>query len=144
MVYYLGTDSPAPLVPAWDEKAPAFHVVALDSDRTPEQVAAVRQKLARRHVVYIGSSQGCGCGFRQFDEVQFEVLTEEKQVAERDHRALFDYLDALPPSESPLQIFGCWSGDEVQPVEYRRECSFAELVEPRFGFREREIISFRK
>jgi hypothetical protein len=57
MVVYLAADAPLPLI-SWDAQAPAFHVKALGSRDDP-----VRARFSKPHVYYVGSHEGCGCGF---------------------------------------------------------------------------------
>lgn len=139
MVYYLGTDGDAPLTPSWNKETPAFHVSGVDG---PER-EHVKKKLSHSHLVYLGSHEGCGCGFRSYrDGFLMEGDAEEKDT-EADHVGLAEYLQSLPPSERPIQIFGCWSGDESEPVEHIRDLSPADVLDPSFGFRERELLTVK-
>jgi hypothetical protein len=140
MVYYLGSDGDVPLTLPWTKDAPAFHVTLIDG---PES-GHVKEKLPHRRLVYLGSHEGCGCGFRSYrDGYLMKGDAEEKDVV-ADHAALAAYLSALPPSQSPIQIFGCWSGDESDPVEHFRDISPADVLDPQFGFREREVLTLKK
>lgn len=137
MVYYLGTDGEAPRVP-WQESRPAFCVDDVETD----VLAAVRQKLPHTNLVYLGSHEGCGCGFRRADEYTEEGNDDTATV--EDHRALGEYLAALPPSARAPQIFGCWSGDEGAPIDHEREISISDILGRTFGFREREILTLKQ
>ena len=137
MVYYLGTNGEAPRVP-WSESRPAFYVSDVDAD----VLARVRQKLPHTNLVYLGSHEGCGCGFRRANEY-IEDETDDSPTGE-DHRALAAYLALLPHSIQPPQIFGCWSGDEGKPVDHQREITPSDLLERAFGFKEREILTLRQ
>jgi hypothetical protein len=137
MVYYLGTDGDAPRI-AWQESYPAFYVSGIESDVLP----SVRQKLPHTNLVYLGSHEGCGCGFRRADE--YTEDGNENVATTEDHRALSAYLAALPTSVRPPQIFGCWSGDETAPIDHQREISPLDILERTFGFQEREILTLRQ
>ena len=140
MVYFLGSDSEVPRTPAWDENHPAFYV----GDPSADEMKLVREKLPHQHIRFLGSHEGCGCGFRcEHDGFLFGREGEEAFVEASDHIALVVYLRSLPSQERPMQIFGCWSGDEGEEVAYRRECTIAELGSPTFAFREREVITLR-
>lgn len=139
-VYYLGTDGPAPLTPQWSESNPSFHVTAIGDT----EAAAVAGKLQQKYRVYIGSRDGCGCGFRTLEEAQYSSQPTEERDTTKDHAALAAYLAALPPSETPIQIFGCWSGDENLPVVHTRNFRLSDIIDPEFGFQEREILTLIK
>jgi hypothetical protein len=137
MVYYLGTDSEAPLFPVWDKAAPAFYVASVGDN----ELERVRNKLPHRNLRYLGSHNGCGCGFRSYRD---GILISEKADAtdtNGDHFALTQYLRELPSSSRQSQIFGCWSGDEGEPVEFERTIAPEEILNPNFGFKEREIVT---
>ena len=139
MVYYLGTDGNAPLTAPWNKESPSFYV----SDLEDSVKDAVGKKLPHRNLIYLGSHEGCGCGFRSYrDGYLMEGDADEKDVI-ADHAALSAYLEALPPSERPVQIFGCWSGDESEPVNFHRDIVPSEILNPEFGFREREILTLK-
>ena len=137
MVYYLGTDGNAPLTTPWSKDSPAFNVSEIDG---PER-DHVRKQLPHRNIVYIGSHEGCGCGFRSYRDGYLMEGDAKEADTDADHAGLADYLARLPASDRPIQIFGCWSGDESTPIEYSREISPSDLLDPSFGFRERELIT---
>ena len=140
MVYYLGTDGEAPLTPPWSKAAPAFYISEIDG---PEREHVIRH-LPHRNVVYIGSHEGCGCGFRSYRDGYLMEGDAKDTDTDADHAGLAEYLDHLPASERPIQMLGCWSGDEKMPIEHTREISPSELLNPDFGFRERELITLKK
>jgi hypothetical protein len=135
MLYFLGTDSDAPLSPAWDPTSPAFFVSAPRSD----DLEKVRSILPHRHIIWLGSHEGCGCGFRRLHpEIPFEE--QEEEAARADHAALVAYLEVLPKTERADQIFCYWDG-ESEPLEHSRTCKIWELLGDHFAFQEREIIT---
>jgi len=140
MVYYLGCDSLFPCLPAWDEKNPAFHVDTL----TKENEQRVRSKLPHEHIYYLGSHEGCGCGFRsESDGFLLAREGDDARAEAEDQAALAAFLAAIPRKGRAMQIFGCWSGDELEPIAFRRECEIRDLATQTFAFREREIITLR-
>lgn len=139
MMYYLGSECDAPLTEPWAEGSPGFHVSELD-----EWNAVVRKQLDFPCVRYIGAHSGCGCGFRR--ELNGYLDTDPEDVAaakatQADHEALVAYLRALPSQSRPMQIYGCWSGEEAMKPLLCRSCSIAELSSRTFGFRERELLT---
>lgn len=139
MVYYLGSETDAPLTEPWSEASSVFHV---SEPRECELV--IRQHLAFSCVRYLGAHTGCGCGFRREHGGYIDTDpddTDEAAATQADHDALVAYLHTLPTHPRPMQIYGCWSGDESVPPEHFRTCTIAELASPDFGFRERERIT---
>jgi hypothetical protein len=134
-VYYLGSDSDLPILGSADSKA--FHVKELNSYEM-----VVRKNLTFKHVRYLGSHQGCGCGFR--NEGNAYPVTESDQAAtQADHDSLVAYLLSLPIQQRPMQIFSCWSGGEELPPEYFNTYRIADLARPTFAFSiGRELITF--
>jgi hypothetical protein len=127
MAYYLGCECDAALTPAWSKASSGIHVSELrDCD------SVVRERLPFPCVRWIRDHTGCGCGFRR---------DGEDSTKQANHDALVAYLRSLPPQSRPMQIYGCWSGDESKPAEHFRTCAIADLASPDFGFRERELIT---
>jgi hypothetical protein len=60
---FLGTRTPAPLIP-FSRKRPAFFTELAAGERVPPPGA-----LTLPHVTYVGSDEGCGCGFRNIGRV---------------------------------------------------------------------------
>jgi len=139
MVYYLGCETDAPLTAPWSEMSAVFHV---SEPRECELV--VRRHLAFPCIRYLGAHTGCGCGFRRDYGGYIDANPDdpdEAAAAQSSHDALVAYLKALPPQQRPMQIYGCWSGDESRPPEHFRTCSISQLASSDFGFRERELIT---
>lgn len=140
MVLYLGCDCDAPRTAEWSQESPSFHVVDVPGD----VLEAVRQKLPHQHLRYVGSHEGCGCGFRrEMDGVPIIKEGDEAVAEAYDHSELVRYLMTLAKQDRHVQIFGCWSGDEGQPIAYQRDCSVQELCGREFMFRELEIITLK-
>ena len=138
LVLYMSSERERPTI-LWDEKAPRFHVVANDTDS--QQALA---HFSKPHVYYLGSDNGCGCGFRQ--EVDYMIDELEELASKQDNQQrLHDYLEKCLVDEDYVELFSCWSGDEVEPIESRRNITLADLISPDFYFSERQIsIVFRE
>lgn len=83
---------------SWKEDAPAFHT----EDRDVE--AELRARFAPLPVHYVGSHEGCGCGFQPYDD-------GEVDDADR-RRASLGGLIAFVQKVAPADIFVCWEGQQ--------------------------------
>lgn len=135
-VLYMASDRPRPVI-AWEEASPAFCVSVSD-----EGIAAARSQLGKAHVHYLGSDQGCGCGFA--GEHSWMDEDPEQQAATRENqRRLAAYLADCLADEDHVELFGCWSGDEEQPRVRSREIAVEDLLDQEFHFIEKEHITVR-
>jgi hypothetical protein len=104
--------------------------------------APVRAHFTLPHVVYVGSDQGCGCGFRHVSFQQGcwpeeEWCDEAKAKATQpNHESLVAFLREHFGGEAFVELYGCWSGDEGRPEIERREVELAKLRSPGFHFHE--------
>jgi hypothetical protein len=151
MTYYLGCECDAPLTEAWSSTSPGFYVSEPQSIEAAAVLAALHHHLSFPTIRFLGSRSGCGCGFRcslpgfiePIDPTNAECI--EKAVKQQaDHDALVAYLRSLPEQRRPMQIYGCWAGDESIAPEHFRTSSIAELASPDFAFRERELITLAR
>src|ERR1035441_1057728 len=109
-VYHLGSDSDLPIFGSADSKR--FHVKELN----PYEMV-VRRILPFTYVRYLGSHQGCGCGFRNEGNDYQEASESEKTATQADHDSLVAYLLSLPVQQRPMQILSCWSGGQKLPPD---------------------------
>ncbi len=131
LVLYLGTDKLRPLI-AWDEASPRFHVKDEDVDANK---AAVH--LRKRLTYYVGSDNGCGCGFRQ--EHDHTIDDADELVSKHDNqKRLHDYAATCLDDEETIELYSCWSGDESLPIEHDRTITLNELLDDDFWFAERQ------
>jgi hypothetical protein len=106
---YMASDSEIPLVP-WDDQAPAFNVTLLS-----ETEAVVRKQFSLRNVAYVGSHEGCGCGFHFHEEIGLnEQAGELKSLNE-----LASYLTHVLQGGAIVELFFCWEGDQGAEVVSR-------------------------
>ena len=144
----------------WVASEVPLATVTLADPQTPDPVngyhrveavapgAPVRARFTLSHVSYVGSHEGCGCGYNSGD-LAFEGFERVDEVREHltamsdEERAKFDreqrsrellraiVEDAL--TRGAVEVFGCWAGDEVEAaiaVEEVAPSRFTELVEP--------------
>lgn len=117
---------------------PAFHVAEVGGNED-----MVRGQFTLPEVVYIGSDQGCGCGFRYSLSDGYskaaEIEFDDANLAETqpNQLKLKAYLEEDFKEEPFIELYGCWSGDEGQPRELSAEINLSQITDPKFCFRER-------
>lgn len=147
-VLYLAVDC-RPASSRWDAQDRRVYV----DDLTPG-TETVKSHFTLPGVVYVGSSLGCGCGFRsvsfQNGEWPEEFLTEAGDLEPPDdhvsnHRELFDLVTSLLDRGSRfVELYGCWSGDEQERTERREEIPASSLQDDKFWFRERVLYRIER
>jgi hypothetical protein len=133
MAVYLASDSPLELL-AWNEAEPAFHVTALSAGDE-----RVRRQFETAHVVYVGSHEGCGCGFQYGAYPPDELELGEREKRRRSLEQLAAYLRRQVGRVGALELFACWEGDQEASPEHRRTLTPASLEADDFFFREKEL-----
>jgi len=131
MAVYVGADRPLPTID-WDEAKPAFYVEAL---RTDEQ--AVRCQFTKPNVYYVGSHEGCGCGFQLGPHPDPDDNELPLRRASLD--AFREYLRDSLTGVGDLELFACWEGDQEAEVVHRRRLTPDSLLDEAFHFLQREL-----
>jgi hypothetical protein len=121
-----------PTIP-WNEAAPAFHV----KDNDPDFKKTTRH-FSKSNVYYLGSDNGCGCGFPR-DTNWMTDDKEELASQEANKRLLMAYLEGCLVDEESLELFSCWSGDEEEKLESIREIRIEDMAKNEFFFAERQL-----
>lgn len=112
----------------------------------------VRKHFSLPEIAYVGSSLGCGCGFRsvsfQNGEWPEEWLIKEggheaPDDHERDHRELYELVTSLLSGGHSVELYGCWNGDESEPAEQRETIPAERLLDYGFWFRERGLYTVK-
>lgn len=132
LVLYLASEKHRPVI-AWDDAEPSFHV-SLDDD----DAAKVAPHFTKPIVHYVGSDNGCGCGFRQ----EHDCMSDDpEQIASKSDNQcrLRDYVAACLADEGSIELYSCWSGDESLPREHARAISIDDLLSGDFAFLERQL-----
>ena len=101
----------------------------------------VRGHFTLPHVVYVGSDQGCGCGFRN---TSFQVDWPDEYIAsmpdydpkerQGNHEALAALVRQHFGGEPFVELYGCWEGDFALPEKDRRELTLADITALGFHF----------
>ncbi len=145
---YAASSKPLPTV-AWNEEKPAIGA----TDVACEAEADLRHHLSLKFLKSIGSSTGCGCGFRNamyqngdWPEIWFR-LDPDARAREFDaadlareavnHQQLADYLEAQLGSHDIIELYGCWEGELGEPTVHSEALTSAILREDEFVFKER-------
>jgi hypothetical protein len=131
MAIYLAANEALRLV-EWDDAAPGFHTLELQSGE--EQV---RSQFAKRHVVYAGSYEGCGCGF-QLGRYPGDS-ERDLDAGRRSLLSLAAYLREELRRVGSIDVFACWEGDQEDAPEHQRTLTPGSLESQRFFFLEREL-----
>ena len=94
--------------------------------------APIRSRFTTPHVTYVGSHEGCGCGYNSGDlawqgiedatdaMALLGAMTEdelEEFIAEQRSRARLRALVSAALGDGPVEVYACWAGDEkVEPI----------------------------
>lgn len=128
---YLGSDVELPQV-KWEEAAPAFNTQPLSD--TEERV---RIQFSLPHVIYLGSHDGCSCGFFREDDDE----SEDKNQRDEDTKRLSNYLHEALEVGANLEMFLCWQGGEMDPQVTRKKLTPKDFLTPEFPLKENEFTT---
>lgn len=127
LMVWIGTARPLPTgtSPEPSEKADLYCVEAVPAD------AAIRSRFSSPQVTYVGSHQGCGCGFNSgelawqgFERVAdamtlLDAMTDDEReellAAQRSRVRLRDLVSSAL-TDGPVELYACWAGDEEAPA----------------------------
>jgi hypothetical protein len=137
---WVGTERPVPVLVCTKDRDAAgdyAHVEPVAPD------AEVRRQVRSPCVTYVGSHEGCGCGFNS-SLLDFEGFDDEAEPApllgalredERDEyvaeRRSREHLHALLVSalvEGPVIVHACWAGDEGEAPDAVEEVDASWLL----------------
>ena len=113
----------------------------------------VRAHFTLPEVAYVGSSLVCGCGFRsvsfQDGDWPGEWMIGEGECEPpddhlRDHHELYDLVFSLLSNGHPVELYGCWDGDEEHRTEHRETIVPERLMDTGFWFRSRGLYSLSR
>lgn len=111
----------------WSEANPTTWI-----QPTSDQDAGVREWIeGDERIYYLGSYEGCGCGWAKIDEHD-EPSDREKKT--QDRQKLSKLVSALESTGSWLVI--CWEGDQGGALLERTPLAPREIEDPDFEFEE--------
>ena len=138
-VLYLAARVPPPLLPHAKYGCRDVNTKALREYDEP-----VRAHFTLDQVVYLGSDQGCGCGFRSTTDPDpgaaeyFASLPDyDTTSTQPNHDALAARLRQHFAGEEFVELYGCWDGDFSLPERGRFEVSVEDLTAHAFHFVQR-------
>ena len=121
------------------------HLCIEDIHGNPEQI---QSHFSLPEIAYVGSSLGCGCGFRSvfFQNggwpVELMIAEGDLEPPEnhiQDHQELYDLVTSQIDDEGGVELYGCWNGDEKETAEQEENIPASLLHDHSFWFRERGI-----
>jgi hypothetical protein len=134
MLIYVASDYALP-TSAWDQGRPGFHVTELAERDEP-----VRRQFSKPCIYYVGSHEGCGCGFQYGEYEDLEEDPAALAAARDSRRQLAEFLSVALRSQPAVELFACWDGDQAVPPEHRGQVRPVDLVRGRTFFREKELL----
>jgi len=134
LAVYLASDKPLPLI-SWSREKPSFYVEKLTSAEE-----SVKTQFEIPHIYYLGSHEGCGCGFFKTGQ-DWDVLGRSQ--AQENYTQLVSYLKQVQFQDSRNQIYVCWQGDENTEPEFRKQVDLQQLMDKNFEFKEGTLYEIR-
>ena len=116
--------------------------------RSEEEMVGLKQKFIKQHLYYVGSCEGCSCGF-SYDPTDPNVCSnydhEEESRTIKSLQALINLIYELTQKDD-LEFYCCWEGDWEFPIEENIEIDIRQisLGKNYFGLTERQFILFKK
>ena len=140
MMVYVGSESPISLIP-WNKDQPALCVERLD-----EYNHAVVCQFSKPYVYYVGSHEGCGCGFQHSPyEPEEDDDKEEERLVDRSCQQLRALIERLLETQAVVELFACWAGNEAKEPESQQELAPETLTTSHTAFcEEGELIRFSR
>jgi hypothetical protein len=126
LAVYLASDQPIPLI-QWNNLEPSVSIQTLH-----ERDRFVQNKFTYSNTYYVGSHEGCGCGFLK-NWLEGEEF-EEHQV---NYSILANIIQKAVSQGSKAELFVCWEGDQDQLPIRSEEITVEELGNPAFEFEEK-------
>jgi hypothetical protein len=149
MMLYIASDKKLPLVPTGQVEYQPIYV-----DELSEYNSGIKKQFTKKYSYYIGSYQGCGCGFsygqynidnEEVDESLIELFNTEEEKGKKSVRELFNYISNSLENVSEIELYSCWSGNEKDTPKHRVEISLANFsVGNKFSFEEDQLIIVHK
>jgi len=123
MALYIGSDNALPLI-AWREGETPICISALDLSSNEDHFAA--EYLMKPHQYYVGSWQGCGCGFSfDFTDEQYD---EEGNVRGRQSvERLFEFIRSNVKGEE-CELLSFWEGGQYGGISHQSSFDLREFA----------------
>ena len=111
---YLGTDVGLQ-VSEFNVNKPDFYIGEIDKLKE----GAVRNQFTKRNVYYIGSHEGCGCGFVFQDSDAREESGQEEKFGDnkKSVKNFCDLIRSVLSQSDDCEVFLCWEGNQADVPE---------------------------
>jgi hypothetical protein len=120
----------------WNKDQPGVHTGNLQ-----DYEIGVLSRCTLPFILYFGSDQGCGCGFRHAladGDGWLPVVADNKDDLEterKNHMGLSQFLVDHLMGES-IEIYACWNGDVNDRSDYVSDITIEEIGSENFYFKE--------
>ena len=115
----------------------------LNTENIVDEEMNLRNVLSLTNIKYIGSDQGCGCGFRHAlldGNDWFNVIDDEgTDFDNSNHQNLVDFIIENNTGEKMIEILSCWEGDHNEPIMFHETIKIYDLLNSDFYFKERGL-----
>jgi len=141
---YVGANITLPKILV-NESNPSVHTESLN-----ENDRSVVSHFSTQNVIYFGSTEGCGCGFRhallensgdEWMPIEYEQgdLTDD-QI---NMLGLHSYLKNIINSGEKAELYGIWDGDYNMEPLFKQELPIDDLLNTNFCFKERGFYTIK-
>lgn len=138
---YIGSDIPL-TARSFKEDAPGFYTKILN-----EENRLVTKHFSTKYVLYAGSSEGCGCGFRHAlidkDNTWLPVDENKSDELNDDMTQLHEYVENLIIKGGNIELYACWAGDYEEVPLSKLDIHSEELLNGEFFLKERGFYSLK-
>ena len=140
MALYIGSDNALPLI-EWREGETPICITALNTSNQEDDFAF--KYLVKPHKYYVGSWQGCSCGF-SFDFTSEYYDEEENILGKQSVEKLFEFIRSnVKGGECELLSF--WEGGPYEGIPHRALIDLREFtLGEKFEFSEGQYTIVRK
>jgi hypothetical protein len=128
LAVYIAHSSPLPSK-SWNEKSPGIFIKELNANDR-----AIKDKFSLDYVYYLGSDEGCGCGFAYTERM---APAEDKARRAQNYRDLAKYLTENN-IRGQLEFFACWEGDQEKGQVSVEQIEKVNLETPNIEFSEQK------
>jgi len=131
LAVYVSTKNPLPITERVNDKI-GFHI-----RETLNYQKEVYQHFSKTFVYYLGSAEGCGCGFL-IDGVYPEM--PEYQAVRSSYSLLSEFLQQ-ELEDQDLEIYALWGGEENKKPEIYKKIKLSDLANEDFAFEENHFYT---
>ncbi len=96
VVCYIASNKKIKEIP-FNEKSPAFHI------EKAKKVVFHKEVFTLKHMYYIGSHQGCGCGFASY-EIPNKVIDHARRLAKKGEEFPLDYWEYFQEADTSEDV----------------------------------------